>query len=236
MKHLSRKMRSFDAFARMLKIQDDLQVRTASGGALSMVALLFIVMLVATETASFLTLDRTQVLSVDPGRNEKLTIHFDLDLYNVNCEIVGVDALDGTGNAQLELTNHMYKTPIDHRGNKLDQSGRNLARLQRVQAGEAAKAAAIDAMKAHGGTAIPSPSPVDIGGKPGCGSCMGAESVEGQCCNTCDQVRKAYEERGWLLVDLHGVPQCVREGKFRLTEGEFNAEEGMSLLNLTFNG
>jgi endoplasmic reticulum-Golgi intermediate compartment protein 3 len=211
-----------------------LQVRTASGGALSVAALLLIIILVASETTSFLTLNREQILSVDPGRNEKLTIYFDIDLYNVNCEIVGVDALDGTGSAQLELTNHMYKTPIDHKGNPLSDSGRKRTRMQRVQAGEAAKAAALHGMQERGENGKPSPSPIDIGGTPGCGSCMGAGMTKDQCCNTCDAVRKAYEDRGWLLVDLHGVPQCVREGKIRLTDGEFNSDEGTLTNNILY--
>jgi endoplasmic reticulum-Golgi intermediate compartment protein 3 len=213
-----RRLKEVDVFARMLKVQDDLQVRTVSGGFLSVAAALLILVLVATETASYLTNDRVQNLTVDPGRNEKLRIHFDVDLNFVNCDIVGVDALDGTGNAQLELTNHMYKTRIDHNGAPIGDGARS--RLERV---------ARPAAPAPAGDPSPSPSPIDIGGTPGCGSCMGAGTRAGQCCNTCDEVRKAYEERGWLLVDLHGVPQCVREGRTRLTPGEFNPAEGCNV-------
>lgn len=202
----------------MLKVQDDLQVRTVSGGALSIVALLLIGILVATETISFLTIDRTQNLIVDPGRNEKLTIYFDVDLFHVNCDMVGIDALDGAGNTQLELSNHMYKTRIDHRGYPLGDGSRSS--LQRIMTRNDATA---------NSSPSPSPSPIDIGGTPGCGSCMGAASHPHQCCNTCDDVRKAYEERGWLLIDLHTVPQCVREGRTHLTAGEFDPSEGCNV-------
>lgn len=80
-----RRFRDFDVFARMLKVQDDLQVPTVSGGLLSVAATLLIVVLVATETISFLTKDRVQNLTVDPGRNEKLRIHFDLVRIWVSC-------------------------------------------------------------------------------------------------------------------------------------------------------
>jgi hypothetical protein len=81
MRSAVRRMRTFDVFATMLKVQDDLQVPTASGGTLSLITLLLIVTLVATGTASFLSLhfDRAQRLIVDPGRNGKHTIYFDLD-------------------------------------------------------------------------------------------------------------------------------------------------------------
>lgn len=62
-------------------MQDDLQVRTASGGTLSLITLLLIVTLFATGSASYLSLDfdRAQRLIVDPGRNGKHTVYFDLD-------------------------------------------------------------------------------------------------------------------------------------------------------------
>lgn len=216
-----RRLRDWDVFARMLKVQDDLQTPTVSGGMVSVAAALLIVLLVASETASFLTNDRVQNLTVDPGRNEKLKIHFDVDLNYINCDIVGVDALDGTGNAQLEIANHMYKTRIDHRGNPLGDGKRErLERVARPADGEP------DGPKGAGSKP---PTPVDIGGSPGCGSCMGAATKPHQCCNTCDDVRKAYEERGWLLVDLHGVPQCVNEGRTHLTPGDYDPNEGCNV-------
>lgn len=207
-------LKSLDLFARMLKIQSDLTLPTVSGGLLSLAALTLIFILVATETSSFLTNDRVQKLTVDPGRNEKLRIHFDIDLFHVNCDIIGVDALDGTGNTQLELTNHMFKTRIDHNGNALDGDHSPLTRIVRSPPVPSPD---------------PKPSPVDIGGQPGCGSCMGAGDSPTACCNTCADVQKAYEDRGWLLVDLHGVPQCINEGKTHITPGEFNANEGCNV-------
>lgn len=236
-----RNLKSLDIFARMLKIQSDLQTPTVSGGLLSLAAALLILLLVATETSSYLTKDRVQTLSVDPGRNEKLRIHFDIDLNYINCDIVGVDALDGTGNTQLEIANHMFKTRIDHEGKAIKDGER--APLQRVMRaardgaagiggagiGAAASAGGAAPAPAASGDPSPSPSPVDIGGTPGCGSCMGAGDRVDSCCNSCADVQKAYEERGWLLIDLSGVPQCIREGRTHLTPGEFNAAEGCNV-------
>jgi endoplasmic reticulum-Golgi intermediate compartment protein 3 len=223
MRSAVRRMRTFDVFAGMLKVQDDLQVRTASGGTLSLIALLLIVTLVTTETASFLSLDRAQHLIVDPGRNEKLSIHFDLDFFNVNCEIIGVDALDTAGNAQLDVKNHMFKKRIDHEGRPIDGEVTRLDRIFRPLSGR------VDGGKGHQPNASPSPSPISIPGKPGCGSCMGAQLTDDQCCNTCDEVRKAYEVRGWLIVDLNAIPHCAREGKSGLTDGSFNPAEGCNI-------
>ena len=33
-----------------------------------------------------------------------------------------------------------------------------------------------------------------------------------RCCNTCDQVREAYRQKGWALKDTDEIEQCKREG------------------------
>ena len=45
-----------------------------------------------------------------------------------------------------------------------------------------------------------------------CGSCYGAGSTKESCCNTCDEVQKAYTEKGWTLPDLDTIVQCKLEG------------------------
>jgi len=56
-----------------------------------------------------------------------------------------------------------------------------------------------------------------------CGLCYGA-GHPGECCNTCDQVKAAYERKGWRLR-LAGIPQCQREA-FRQTMTEQFSEDG----------
>jgi len=45
-----------------------------------------------------------------------------------------------------------------------------------------------------------------------CGSCYGGVAPENGCCQTCDDVRKSYTDRGWSFSDPDGVEQCVQEG------------------------
>lgn len=45
-----------------------------------------------------------------------------------------------------------------------------------------------------------------------CGSCYGAESESRQCCSTCEDVRGAYQAKGWVLSDLSAIEQCRDEG------------------------
>ena len=55
--------------------------------------------------------------------------------------------------------------------------------------------------------ALTEPLPVDY-----CGSCYGAETPLRHCCNTCEDVKKAYEEKGWSLGNLlKNSTQCLRD-------------------------
>lgn len=57
--------------------------------------------------------------------------------------------------------------------------------------------------------------------RPGyCGSCYGAEERPGQCCNTCDEVRLAYRNKGWGLDSLAKIEQVGRQ-----TEQKWGARE-----------
>jgi hypothetical protein len=63
----------------------------------------------------------------------------------------------------------------------------------------------------------PSPAPDAVAAvsqdiKPGCGSCYGAQTQPGQCCNTCEEVREAYRLRGWAFSNPEGIAQCNSEG------------------------
>lgn len=194
----------------MMKVPEDLRTQSSTGGIISLISFIVIASLFLSELFSFLTPTRTSSLSVDAGRDEVLRIHLDVDFPFVNCEIMGVDALDVGGTVQLEITNHMYKTPIDHSGRPVrdgirSKLGRHVSRQN----------------------TNPSPSPTPW--ENGCGSCMGAQLTANQCCNTCAEVRAAYEKRGWLLMDLKSVPQCAREGVTTLTKGEYDPEHGCNV-------
>jgi len=45
-----------------------------------------------------------------------------------------------------------------------------------------------------------------------CGSCYGAGDA-GECCNTCDDVKRAYQRKGWIFEPNLDVQQCHNELK-----------------------
>lgn len=40
-----------------------------------------------------------------------------------------------------------------------------------------------------------------------CGSCYGGLEPEGGCCNSCEDVRQAYANKGWSFGDPDGIEQ-----------------------------
>ena len=56
-----------------------------------------------------------------------------------------------------------------------------------------------------------------------CGSCYGAGATDGQCCNTCAELKEAYASKRWGFPDPQNFEQCRRESRSRMTklqEGE----------------
>lgn len=64
-------------------------------------------------------------------------------------------------------------------------------------------------------------------GKPKCMGCFGAGD-EGECCNTCEQVRAAYRKKGWAF-DPSGVEQCIKEGFVVDVLQQHDAKEGCNI-------
>ncbi|KAJ1552032.1 Endoplasmic reticulum-Golgi intermediate compartment protein 3, partial [Nowakowskiella sp. JEL0078] len=53
----------------------------------------------------------------------------------------------------------------------------------------------------------------NITNEPGyCGSCYGGVAPSNGCCNTCDDVKKAYTDKGWSFSNPENIEQCIAEG------------------------
>lgn len=210
----ARYIRSLDAFSRMMKVPEDLRTQSTVGGTISLISLVLIGILFLSELSSFVTPIRTSTLSVDTGRDEILHIHLDVNFPFINCEVLGVDALDAGGTIRLEISNNLFKTPIDRNGQMFPKHKPTRLVKQHMDVAHQSSA---------GSSPTPSPWPN------GCGSCMGAELSSTECCNTCESVRKAYEKRGWLLTNMGVVPQCERENVTSLTPGSFDPSHGCNV-------
>eukprot|EP00183_Erythrolobus_madagascarensis_P007091 CAMPEP_0185844114 /NCGR_PEP_ID=MMETSP1354-20130828/399_1 /TAXON_ID=708628 /ORGANISM="Erythrolobus madagascarensis, Strain CCMP3276" /LENGTH=395 /DNA_ID=CAMNT_0028543727 /DNA_START=1 /DNA_END=1188 /DNA_ORIENTATION=+ len=205
---LARKVKALDAFPKTL---EDVRVQTATGGVVSLVSWCVIAVLMIYEISAFLTPERHVELKVDVSRGEMMRVNLDIDFPAINCEVLGVDALDATGNVQLEIQNNLFKSKLDATGRPIkSSSARTIAERKRAVTPP---------------TASFTPLPDDY-----CGDCYGAASaVKSGCCNTCEDVRAAYESKGWLLLETENVEQCLREGVHSNITNRLRPGEGCNI-------
>lgn len=79
-----------------------------------------------------------------------------------------------------------------------------------------------------------------------CGDCYGAQSPNRKCCNTCEDILTAYQEKGWGIDKLATWAQCIEEGisldgtercrafgslNVNAIEGGFHIAPGINVLN-----
>ena len=175
-----------------------------------------------------------------------LDVEFDISLPHVPCSLLNIDANDPTGQTQslhLDRKHHVWKHRIrlnegtqqyDYIGDwtKLELGSTLLKEEHLIQELEAKVNAnnetvvSSDERKLAETTTTTTTTTMDgtDGWKPprkdeGCGSCYGA-GEEGECCNTCDDVKRAYHRRGWHLSKPEGVEQCRKEAELEQEEGE----------------
>jgi len=139
----------------------------------------------------YLSVEVKPELFVDVSRGEKLRINMDVVFHNLPCTYLSVDAMDISGEHQLDVDHNIFKKRIDANGIALEDKPTRHESLGEDKNAEA----------------VVKPLPADY-----CGSCYGAETSPGDCCNTCDDVQKAYRRKGWSFNDPDSMEQCVREG------------------------
>ena len=118
---------------------------------------------------------------------ERLQININITFMHLPCSEVEPVAMDVAGEHQLGFSHDIYKV-----------------RLTDV-------AVPIDGGKHKVEPNSPPPSPPAL--PPDyCGSCYGAALVDGDCCNSCADVRAAYTAKGWSTETLaDDAEQCKRE-------------------------
>jgi len=111
----------------------------------------------------------------------------------ISCNMLSLDVMDITGQHHLEIdkiSHDIMRRRLDMDGTHLDEEG------EKVELGNAKVAAGV---VDHNVTDLNSPDY--------CGSCYGA-ALAGECCNTCEQVRVAYQKQNWALRPDAEVEQC----------------------------
>ena len=131
-------------------------------------------------------------LYVNSTRSMDLHVSFDISFPNVACKLLSLDVVDDLGAVVKDSKHEIFKHRLDKKGVKhgdvlKEQLGNSITSEDHILEGE----------NIH--------PPEELSPNK-CGNCYGAGRA-GECCNTCDDVRRAYKRMGWT-VKMHEVEQC----------------------------
>ncbi|ODV89572.1 hypothetical protein CANCADRAFT_141066 [Tortispora caseinolytica NRRL Y-17796] len=179
-------LRAYDLF---VKTAEDARVRTTSGGMITLVSILVMIVLTFSEWKEYTSTEYKPQLVVDTLRGEDMSIYINISFPTIPCGMISLDIIDVTGDVRTGLTDNLLKTRLDAQGNPTSVE---------TVAEEAARIAQLEKDV--------EPLPENY-----CGPCYGTESGEGDCCNTCQEVIDRYNQRKWQFEDGSEFEQCVRE-------------------------
>ncbi|GMI90594.1 hypothetical protein like AT1G36050 [Hibiscus trionum] len=195
------KLKKLDAYP---KINEDFYRRTISGGIITLVSSVVMILLFFSELRLYLHAVAETKLVVDTSKGETLRINFDITFPALACSILSVDAMDVSGDEHLDVKHDIIKKRLDAHGNVIEsrQDGIGAPKIEKP-------------LQRHGGRLEHHETY--------CGSCYGAEVADDDCCNSCEDVREAYKKKGWGLSNPNLIDQCKREGflqRIKDEEGE----------------
>ncbi|KAJ6621885.1 Sec1 family-domain-containing protein [Mycena sp. CBHHK59/15] len=184
-------------------------VNVSLGGA-GTVTIISAAIILAFTTMEFFDYRRVNIdtsIVVDKSRGEKLTVKMNITFPRVPCYLLSLDVMDISGETQRDLTHNILKARLDSQGSTVPN------------AVSAELSNDIDKMNSLKDSSY-------------CGSCYGGLEPEGGCCNTCEDVRTAYVNRGWSFSNPDAIEQvrCNISGRIRVNKviGNIHLSPGRS--------
>ncbi|XP_031555453.1 endoplasmic reticulum-Golgi intermediate compartment protein 3-like [Actinia tenebrosa] len=181
-KDLFTTLKRFDAYPKTL---EDFRIKTFGGAAVTFISGVLMFLLFVSELNYYLTTEVTPELFVDTTRGQKLKINVDISFSKLPCVYLSIDAMDVSGEQQIDVASHMLKKRLDLDGKPIDE------KAEKEDLGD----------KSHQAKELLELDPNR------CESCYGAETPDSKCCNTCEEVRDAYRRKGWALSSIDDVKQ-----------------------------
>jgi len=195
-------------------VSKEFRVYTLQGAVLSVVTVLFILYLVVTEVYFNFQVILHERVHVNATSPRGLEMEFDISFHDLSCSHVNIDAADPTGQPQslhLDSDHHVWKhrfrASADGKHRVLIGSKEKLELGSTMLSEDDLEEQLYDKL----GDDVDSQDSADSEDD-ACGSCYGA-GEEGECCDTCEDVRRAYRRRGWVLQNLEEIKQCKHELK-----------------------
>jgi len=205
MSTISEKLSKFDAHS---TVPNEFRVRTGYGATLSVSTILVIIYLIYTEAQFNFTKSIQSKVHVNSTSATGVQVEFDVTFPKIPCALLSIDANDPSGQTQslhLDINHRIWKYRLDGEGNAIgarihDKLGNTILKENHLEDIVGRK---MEEMKVE----------------TECGSCYGA-GEEGECCDTCEDVKRAYERKSWFLSDIYKVRQCRDMPSAKEEQGE----------------
>jgi hypothetical protein len=196
-------LKRLDAYPKPL---EDFRVKTVPGACITIAACLSMIALFVLEWNEFRRVSISQELFVDVSRDQKLTINLNATFGAIPCELISFDSMDVSGESHIEH-NGLKKVNLDKQGN--------------VIVGNSSESSTSTSTSTTSTMSDLSVNETALG-QLKCLSCYGAEAANIKCCNSCDDVRRAYRQKNWHFSP-YGVEQC----KDQLNSNDFGSAGGL---------
>lgn len=156
---------------------------------MSILGWVVIALLATAEIGNYLTPRVREHMVVDTSLGQQLRIDVNMTFHALTCNDVHLDVMDVAGDNQLNVEHEMMKQRLTPDGRFIGRAG-----VEIIGEGPLTAAKKID-------------FPPDY-----CGSCYGAESAAHACCNTCNELIAAYQEKQWNVAPiLKNSTQCLHD-------------------------
>ncbi|KAH8825204.1 endoplasmic reticulum-derived transport vesicle ERV46 [Flagelloscypha sp. PMI_526] len=163
------------------------KVKTRTGALITLVAAAIIFTFTTMEFVDYRQVKMDTSVIVDKSRGEKLTVNMNVTFPRVPCYLLSVDVMDISGETQTDISHNVLKRRLDVHGTPVPNSYSADLRNEVDKFNDGKK--------------------TDF-----CGSCYGGLEPPSGCCNTCEEVRQAYVNRGWSFSNPDAIDQCKEEG------------------------
>jgi hypothetical protein len=228
-------LKKFDSHSSVSK---EFRVYTVQGAALSVVTCLAIVYLIWKESAYNFETVMTERVHVNATSPTGLDVEFDISLPLVPCNMLNIDAQDPSGQTQslhLDRRHHVWKHRI-----KMDQQTGKIIFIgnkKKLEQGstllhEEHLEDVLEELEGNLPEKEDDDDDDDDDQYADCGSCYGAGD-EDECCDTCDDVKRAYKRKGWHLQNPKDIKQCKQEvDAAKGSEAQAKGDEGCNVHGL----
>lgn len=102
-------LKNFDVFP---KTVDDAKEVSVSGGSVSIAVFFCMFLLLCSETSLFLTTNTKYEMEVDTMRGGMLQVNFDITFLALPCSVLSLDAMDVSGEHELDVVHDVYKRKV----------------------------------------------------------------------------------------------------------------------------